>query len=152
MPQSARFSPWTNGGLCDVLQPSHGNFPLVCEPIQSVSLSGREPKGSRPTRTRIAAARCKSDHGPSLARLHQSVEPWTNGGLCDVLQPSHGSFPLLNRFQCQICIRRWNFICFHFEPDSHGHGPSFARLPQSVEPWTNGGLCDVNSPPTAIFR
>ena len=27
-----------------------------------------------------------------------------------------------------------------------------ARMPQSVEPWTNGGLCEVNSPPTAIFR
>ena len=23
------FRPWTNGGLCDVLQPSHGNFPSV---------------------------------------------------------------------------------------------------------------------------
>ena len=29
-----------------------------------------------------------------VARMPQSVEPWTNGGLCDVCQPSHGNFLL----------------------------------------------------------
>ena len=31
-----------------------------------------------------------------FARVPQSAIPWTDGGLCDVLQPSHGNFPLVN--------------------------------------------------------
>ena len=29
-----------------------------------------------------------------FARVPQSASPWTNGGLCDVCQPSHGNFLL----------------------------------------------------------
>ena len=37
-------------------------------------------------------------HFLSVSGVPQSASPWTNGGLCDVCQPSHGIFPLMNRF------------------------------------------------------
>ena len=48
---------------------------------------------------------------PSLnfARVPQSASPWTDGGLCDVCQPSHGNFllaDLSNQITYQLAKQR----------------------------------------------